>query len=150
MTRTQEARWKKNCSGSASLNGSIILQAKRSRRKSLTYETLEKRARSRRRPGTVAIKEIRHYQRNVDLLIQLAPFHRLIREIGVELSVDQQGYLWSSGAIEALQYATEAYITALFDDVNKVAIHAKRVTIKPEDLHIVRDLRGKVNTNEIF
>lgn len=116
----------------------------------MTYETLEKRARSRRRPGTVAIKEIRHYQRNVDLLIQLAPFHRLIREIGVELSVDQQGYLWSSGAIEALQYATEAYITALFDDVNKVAIHAKRVTIKPEDLHIVRDLRGKVNTNEIF
>lgn len=150
MTRTQEARWKNNYQGNGSLNGSLILQAKRSRKRSLTYETLEKRARSRRKPGTVALKEIRHYQRSVDLLIRLAPFHRLIREIGVELSVDEQGYSWSPAAIEALQYAAEAYITALFEDVNKAAIHAKRVTIKPEDLHIVRNLRGSVNPNEIF
>lgn len=154
MTRTQDARWKSNCSISSQLNASAlsILQSKRARRKPLTHDTIEKRqrARQRRKNGTVALKEIRHYQRSVDLLIRLAPFHRLIREIGIELSIDELGYRWSSAAIEALQYATEAYITALFEDVNKAAIHAKRVTIKPEDLHIVRDLRGSVNPNEIF
>lgn len=150
MTRTQEARWKNNSQLNTSHNGSIILQAKRARRKSLTLETIEKRARSRRKPGQVALKEIRLYQSNVNLLLRLAPFQRLIREIGTELSLDQQGYSWSAAAIQALQYATEAYITALFEDVNKAAIHAKRVTIKPEDLFIVRSIRGSVNPNEIF
>ena len=35
----------------------------------------------RYRPGTVALREIRRYQKSTDLLIRKAPFQRLIREI---------------------------------------------------------------------
>lgn len=38
-------------------------------------------ARRRYRPGTVAIREIRHYQKTTDLLIRKLPFARLVRPI---------------------------------------------------------------------
>ncbi|EOD21308.1 hypothetical protein EMIHUDRAFT_74990, partial [Emiliania huxleyi CCMP1516] len=37
--------------------------------------------RARRRPGTVALREIRKYQRSTELLIRKLPFARLVREI---------------------------------------------------------------------
>ena len=39
----------------------------------------------RYRPGTVALKEIRKYQRSTELLIRKLPFARLVREIGNSL-----------------------------------------------------------------
>jgi histone H3/H4 len=38
----------------------------------------------------------------------------------------------------ALQEATEAYLTGLFEDTNLCAIHAKRVTIMTKDLRLTR------------
>ena len=35
----------------------------------------------RYRPGTVALREIRKYQKNTELLIRKLPFQRLVREI---------------------------------------------------------------------
>jgi histone H3 len=35
----------------------------------------------RYRPGTVALREIRRYQKSTDLLIRKLPFQRLVREI---------------------------------------------------------------------
>ena len=35
----------------------------------------------RYRPGTVALREIRKYQKSVDLLLLKLPFQRLVREI---------------------------------------------------------------------
>ena len=46
-------------------------------------------------------------------------------------------------ALDALQEASEAYLIGLFDDVNLVAIHAKRVTIMPRDMQLARRLRGE-------
>ena len=41
----------------------------------------KKRRAQRYRPGTVALREIRRYQKTSELLIQRMPFQRLVREI---------------------------------------------------------------------
>jgi len=39
------------------------------------------------RPGTVALREIRHYQKSIELLICKSPFQRLVREIAQDFKV---------------------------------------------------------------
>ncbi|KAG8882922.1 centromeric DNA-binding histone H3-like protein cse4 [Tulasnella sp. 331] len=97
------------------------------------------------RPGTVALREIRKYQRSTDLLISKLPFSRLVREIAMELVTDpdnEVGLRWQSSALLALQEATEAYMVHLFEDTNLCAIHAKRVTIMQRDIQLARRIRG--------
>ncbi len=50
---------------------------------------------------------------------------------------------FQSHAIQALQEASEAYLTHLFEDANLCAIHAKRVTIFPKDMQLARRIRGE-------
>ena len=92
------------------------------------------------RPGTVALREIRRYQKSTDLLLRKAPFQRLVREIANDVKTDLR---FQSTAILALQEATEAYMVSLFEDTNLCAIHAKRVTIMPKDVQLARRLRGE-------
>jgi len=94
----------------------------------------------RYRPGTVALREIRRYQKSVDLIIRKAPFQRLVREIAQDLMSDLR---FQSTAVLALQEAAEAYLTGLFEDTNLCALHAKRVTIMPKDIQLARRLRGE-------
>ena len=84
----------------------------------------------RYRPGTVALRDMRRYQRSTDLLIRKLPFQRVVREIA-EPSYRHYGFRFQSTAILALQEASEAYLVGLFEDTNLCAIHAKRVTIYP-------------------
>lgn len=98
-----------------------------------------KRAR-RFRPGTVALREIRRYQKSTDLLIRKLPFQRLVREISQEFRNDLR---FQSTAIMALQEAAESYLVGLFEDVNLCAIHANRVTIMPKDVQLARRIRGE-------
>ena len=86
----------------------------------------------RYRPGTVALREIRRYQKSTELLIRKLPFQRLVREIANEFIPTPVHF--QSAAIVALQEASEAYMVGLFEDTNLCAIHAKRVTIMPKDL----------------
>ena len=83
----------------------------------------------RYRPGTVALREIRRYQKSTELLIRKLPFQRLVREIAQDFKTDLR---FQSSAIGALQEASEAYLVGLFEDTNLAAIHAKRVTIQPK------------------
>lgn len=94
----------------------------------------------RYRPGTVALREIRKYQKTTDLLIRKLPFQRLVREISEGFRSDVK---FQSQAILALQEAAEAYLVGLFEDTNLCAIHAKRVTIFPRDMQLARRLRGE-------
>jgi histone H3 len=94
----------------------------------------------RYRPGTVALREIRKYQRSTDLLIRKLPFQRLVREIAQDFKNDLR---FQSTAILALQEASEVYLVSLFEDTNLCAIHAKRVTITPKDMHLARRIRGE-------
>ncbi|WOL10000.1 histone H3.3-like [Canna indica] len=91
------------------------------------------------RPGTVALREIRKYQKSTDLLIRKLPFQRLVREIAQNFKIDLR---FQSHAVLALQEAAEAYLVGLFEDVNLCAIHAKRVTIMPKDVQLARRIRG--------
>ena len=92
------------------------------------------------RPGTVALREIRRYQKTTDLLIRKLPFQRLVREVAQDVKTDLR---FQSTAILALQEAAEAYLVGLFEDSNLCAIHAKRVTIFPKDIQLARHIRGE-------
>jgi histone H3 len=92
------------------------------------------------RPGTVALHEIRKYQKSTKLLIRKAPFKRLVREIAIDFKSDLR---MQSTAILALQEASEAYLIRLFEDTNVCAMHGKRVTITPKDMQLARRIRGE-------
>jgi histone H3-like centromeric protein A len=69
----------------------------------------------RYKPGTVALREIRHYQKSTDLLIRKLPFARLCREIALDfVTSDGVSMRWQSQALLALQEAAEAYLVHLF------------------------------------
>ncbi|CAM6127456.1 unnamed protein product [Calypogeia fissa] len=117
----------------------------------------------RYKPGTVALREIRKYQKGTDLLIREEatdravrqfcllirrkgkarskhPFQRLVRELAQEFKADLR---FQSHAVLALQEAAETYLVAIFEDTNLCAIHAKRVTIMPKDMRLARRIRGE-------
>ena len=97
--------------------------------------------------GTVALKQIRQYQKSTELLIRKLPFQRLVREIACDQEVITSPLCgkvrFQSAAIMALQEASEAYLVGLFEDSNLCAIHAKRVTIMPKDIQLARRIRGE-------
>ncbi len=94
----------------------------------------------RYRPGTVALREIRKYQKSTELLIRKLPFQRLVRELAQDFITDLR---FSSSAVLALQEASEAYLVGLFEDTNLCALHSKRVTIMPKDIQLARRIRGE-------
>ena len=94
----------------------------------------------RYRPGTVALREIRRYQKSTELMIRKIHFQRLVREIAQDFTTDLR---FQSSAVLALQESAEAYLVSLFEDTNLAAIHAKRVTIQPKDIALARRLRGE-------
>jgi histone H3 len=94
----------------------------------------------RYRPGTVALREIRKYQKSTELLIRKLPFQRLVREM---IQGIKQDLRCQSSAVLALQEAAEAYLVGLFEDTNLCAIHARRVTVMPKDMHLARRIRGE-------
>ena len=63
------------------------------------------------RPGTVALREIRRYQKSTELLIRKLPFQRLVREIAQDFKTDLR---FQSSAVLALQEASEVKETQLF------------------------------------
>ena len=93
----------------------------------------------RYRPGTVALREIRKFQKSTELLIKKLPFQRAVREIAHDVKPDLR---FQSAAIGALQEAAEAHLVNLFEDTNLCAIHANRVTIMPKDMRLARRIRG--------
>ena len=102
----------------------------------------------RYRPGTVALREIRKYQKSTELLIRKLPFQRVVREVIVGL-FPHESYRIQSTALLALQEAAEDYLVRMFSQVNDLAIHGKRVTIKPEDIYIWGRITGTKLSNTI-
>ena len=94
----------------------------------------------RYRAGTVALKDIRHYQGSTALLIRKLPFQWVVREITQDIKT---GLRFQSAALLCLQEATEAYLVSLLEDSNLCAIHARRVTIMPKDIQLARRIRGE-------
>lgn len=95
---------------------------------------------TRYKPGTVALREIRKYQKSTDCLLPRQPFQRLVREIATMIVPDIR---FQASSLFALQEACEAYLVGLFEDTNQCAIHARRVTIMVRDLQLARRIRGE-------
>ncbi len=105
-----------------------------------TFKSLGIKKPHRFRPGTVALREIRKYQKSTELLIRKLPFQRLVREIANDFKTELR---FQTNAIAAFQEAAEAYLVGLFEDTNLCALHAKRVTIMPKDIQLARRIRGE-------
>ena len=99
------------------------------------------RKKHRYRPGTVALREIRQYQKGANLLIPKAPFRRLVREIAGQFN---QELRFGNATFEAIQNVAEANLVNLFRDTNKAAVHANRVGINKRDM----DFAIKQNANQ--
>ena len=136
MARTKQTA-RKNTGGKAPRKHVAVKQARKETKLAPPAGGV-KRA-HRFRPGTVALREIRRFQKSTELLIRKLPFQRLVREIASEFKNDLR---FQSSAVLALQEATEAFIVGLFEDTNLAAIHAKRVTIMPKDMQLARRIRG--------
>ena len=96
------------------------------------------------RPGTLALREIRRYQKSTDLLIKRAPFIRLVKEI-LHGKLGRAEIRMQHIAVEALQEVAEYYITNLFDDAILCALHAKRITVQLKDMQLAMRIRGERN-----
>ncbi len=90
------------------------------------------------RPGTVAIREIRRYQKTTEPLLKRTPFTRLVREILQNHSMD---YRLKPEAVLALREASEAFIVERFEDATLGMVNAKRVTLMVKDMDMVRNIK---------
>ena len=97
------------------------------------------------RPGTVALREIRKYQKSTDLLIRKVPFQRLVREICCGLTKTLGlGYdlRFQSTALLALQEGAESYLVGMFEQCNDICCHGKRVTLQVKDIRLWKRLHN--------
>ena len=95
----------------------------------------------RYRPGTVALREIRRYQKHGKVLLPKAPFQRLVREIAQRL-MPNRAYRFQRSALEALQEAAEEHVVKALDRANEIALHAKRQTLLQRDMKLEQRLRA--------
>ena len=98
------------------------------------------RRKRRFRPGTVALREIRKYQKSTELLIRKIPFQRLVREIVYR--TQGQDYRFQSTALLALQESAEDFLVNMFDQCNQIAIHGRRQTVMVKDIQLWDRLHG--------
>ena len=100
----------------------------------------------RNRPGVVALREIRKYQKSTDLLLRKAPFLRICKEIVDSIERRRRETTsqlrFQASAVEALRESSESYLVAFFQETQLAAIHAKRVTIMPKDVGLWRRVKG--------
>ena len=99
-------------------------------------------------PGLLALHEIHRYQQSTKSLIR-TPFNELIKEISQEYRICPEGprtpsvqVRFQSTALAAFQEAAENFLVGLFEDVNLLAVHAKRVTVMPRDIRLALRILG--------
>ena len=120
----------------------LFASLKKKKKNSVGGVLKKQKSKRRYRPGMVALRDIRRYQRSTKLLIPKYAFQQLVREVTQEHFA---GIRFQHSSLEALQEASEAYLVRLFEDTNLCALHAKRVTIMPRDMQLALRLRGERN-----
>jgi len=115
-----------------------------------THPLKSKKRRSK--PGVKALREIKLYQKTTDNLIPKLPFQRCVREVVSNLgnpsnfgiatsSANTDTLRMTPAALFALQEAAEQYLIDYIADSYLLTIHAKRQTIMPTDMRVVKRLR---------
>jgi histone H3 len=92
------------------------------------------------RPGMVAAREIRKFQKTTNLLISKAPFQRVVREIALKFG--KSDLQMQSTAVLALREAAEYFMIDVFNDTNLCVLHGKCKTIMLKDLVLACHIQG--------
>lgn len=92
------------------------------------------------KPGTVALREVKRYQKTSGFLIASLPFERLVREVAQDFKDDLR---FSKSAVSLIQLASEYYLVGILEDAVLVSISAKRKSVQPKDIHLTRRIRGE-------
>ena len=124
-----------------------IIGGKQPRGGKTPLSSLAPKKKRKYKPGTVALREIRRYQRSTELLIKKRPFQRVVKSIANELasgSAFPYGVRIQANAFLALQEAAEDYLVRLLEDTNLECIHRKRITIEPKDIQLSRRIRQEI------
>jgi histone H3/H4 len=88
--------------------------------------------------GAGSIARIKWEQRqSACTYFQRAPLERLIKMKTAEENKTNEPFRWSSTALDRVQILVEAHLVQIFELANVCAIHAKRVSVKGEDLQLV-------------
>ena len=96
----------------------------------------------RYRPGTVALRQIREYQKGVGFLFPKLTVQRLARK---ELqNIDNGVNRMTKDAAEALQVIVEDVIVKHLQQAQLCAIHAKRVTVQPKDVKLAKQIAASL------
>ena len=93
------------------------------------------------RPGTVALREIKNIQKSSKLLLQKAPFQRLVR---ASLEKQKQSLRFKQTALEAMQEACESYLVGVFEGAVILQLHRGKKTLTWKDLNYTRRIRGEI------
>ncbi|EPR79224.1 histone H3 [Spraguea lophii 42_110] len=112
--------------------------ATKAARKSSSVEGMSQKRPHRFRPGAIAVKEIRKYQKSTDLLIRKLPFQRLVRELANQ---NKRDIRFQVGALVAIQESVENFLVGLFEDANRCAVHGKRVTVMNKDIKLANKIK---------
>ncbi|GAQ92407.1 histone H3 [Klebsormidium nitens] len=106
----------------------------------------------RYRPGTLALREIRKYQKSTEPVVPRLSFGRLVREL-CDTEWRKRGdrdynLRWQSSALDALLEASQDFIVGLFGDAIFCVAHGKRKTLQVKDLDLARRIRGIRDDND--
>ena len=107
------------------------------------------RRKARFHPGTVAVREVKFYQKTTDLLVSKAPLERFVRNKMKEIENDyfksfgsMEGIRLSGYCLEIIAEAVQSYIIGLMIDANHVAANSKRETVMGRDVLLAHRIRG--------
>ena len=123
----------------------------------------------RYRPGTLALRQIRHFQGTTHQIMAKTAVRRIAQELLQKVQIERfmdpvyysklyestqfanlpeklqphvTYYRMAPGAVKALIEASEAYIISLMHDGYLVSLHCKRETLQPQDIKLARKIRG--------
>ena len=118
------------------------MRMKRTKREEKSKQEKEQKDKTMKmKRGLKALKDIKKYQSNTEMLIRRLPFQKVVKEIVQKVREDLR---WQSTAVLALQEAGETFLVGLLEQSNLCMIHAKRITIMPKDVQLVRCIRGDI------
>jgi histone H3 len=93
------------------------------------------------RPGTVALREIRRYQKSTILLHQKQPIREVIKVLAEPLKDEKVTKVrFSAGVTTIMQALAEQAIITLLEKAQSLAIFSKRISVQRKDLHMVARL----------
>ena len=105
---------------------------------------------ARYKPGALALKEIRKYQKSTDPILRMAPFMRLVRDRGDKVvegrlpsKTLEKGLRYQRAALEAVKELTEMWMVRLLEDAHLLCLHRKVKGVQMKDLRLAERMRSQ-------